>query len=339
MKTILLVQDALTNILLTTELESSGFEVVQTSSFKEAQENLESGTNDECFMAIIDINLEDTKDNKIIDYMSQRDIKTIIYSNDTQNNMREFLKQPVLDFIIKQNSEDIKFISKIIKQTQLYQELNMLIVQNDTNVMIELEDFIKPLGFKNIFHSKNGIEALEQIKKEKNISLVLTDYNMPQMDGLELIQNIRKMYSTDKLTIISITDDMETDIYIQFLKLGINNFFKKPYMKNHLNTIVHNSMENLFAQQKELKQKKDLGAFVRKIKTDNMANTRKYEQDIIDLTVSLTKLKREKDLIEKDKDNLKAKFELTNMKLIKQIEQLGMKQGDFVANAIDNSIK
>ena len=338
MQKILLVQDMLTNMLLTPVLEKSGFEVIQTSSFQDAKKSIESGTNDECFAVIIDLNLDDTKDGKIVDYMCELDIRTIIYSQEYEYcKVEDLIKKPIVDYTIKKTSEDVNYIAKMLLKLELYKDLNILIVDDSKTTTAMLSEFIKPLFFKNIFKAQDGVEALEIIKKEHDISLVITDFNMPKMDGLELIQNIKKMYSDDKLAIISITSEVKPDISIQFLKFGVGSFLNKPYSKIHLNTIIHNEMEHLFDKQKNLKQKKDLGAFVRKIKTDNMSNNRKYEQDIVDLTIEKTKLKKEKMQLIKQNDLFKTKFDLMQTKLTKQIERLSMKQGEFVANAIDNS--
>jgi len=338
MKKIILIQDVLTNILLAPVIENNGFEVIQTSSFEEAKKNLESGTNDECFAVIVDLNLEDTKDFKVVDYMCNLDIRTIIYSTvSSDTDIDDMLKKPIVDYVIKKDSEDITFIAKILTQLELYSNLNILIVNDDDSVISTMENFIKPLAFNNIFTAKNGIEALEVIKQEKNISLVITNFHMKIMDGLELIQNIKKIYSSDKLAIISTTQDIDTTQYIQFLKFGVNSFLKKPYIKNFINTIIHNEMEHLFEKQKTLQHKKDLGAFVRKIKTDNMTNNRKHEQDIVDLSNANTILERERDNLKKDQENLKIAYDLMKTKLNMKIDRLSQKKGVFVANEIDNS--
>ncbi len=338
MKKILLIQDVLTNILLAPAIENNGFEVIQTSSFKEAKENLASGTNDECFAVVVDLGLEDTKDFQVIDYMCNLDLRTIVYSSlSPATNIEEVLNKPIIDYVVKKDSEDITFITKIITQLELYSDLNILIVNDDDKIVSTIAGFIKPLAFNNIFTAKNGIEALEVIKREKNISLVITDFHMKIMDGLELIQNIKKIYSADKLAIISTTQDINTKEYVQFLKFGVNSFLKQPYIKNHLNTIIHNEMEHLFAKQKTIQNKRDLGAFVRKIKTDNMTNSRKYEQEIVDLTVANTILEREKNNLTKDQENLKIAYDLMKTKLTMKLDRLSQKKGTYIPNEIDNS--
>ena len=331
MQKILLVQDILTNILLASKIEEVGFEVIQTSSFKEAQENLESGTNDECFAVIIDLNLDDTKDDKAVNYMLERDIKTIIYTQPAEHSLVEDrINKNVVDYIVKETSEDVTYIIKVLSHLQQFEDMQVLIVDDSKTTRTMLADFIAPLGFKTIYQAENGIEALECIKNYNEIHLIITDFNMPKMDGLELTQNLRKRYRDDQVSIISISSEVSSEQSAVLLKYGVSSFLTKPYSKAHLVGIIHNEIDNLLAKQKTKKQKKDLGAFVRKIKTDNMASNRKYEQDIIDITVAKT-------LLEKELNHLKMKYELMIDKYEKIVERLSTKQGKFVANEIDNS--
>ena len=75
----------------------------------------------------------------------------------------------------------------------------------------------------------NGVEALEVIKNNPGIKIVYTDYNMPVMDGLELIRMIRKKYTKKELSIIVVSSQTNHKTTSSLLKYGANDFLGKSY--------------------------------------------------------------------------------------------------------------
>ena len=71
----------------------------------------------------------------------------------------------------------------------------------------------------NVFAAHDGAEALEIIENsEKHFDLILTDYYMPNMDGLELTLKIREEYDKDEVGIIILSSNNQPEIASQFLK-------------------------------------------------------------------------------------------------------------------------
>ncbi|MDA3908341.1 MAG: diguanylate cyclase, partial [Sulfurimonas sp.] len=111
------------------------------------------------------------------------------------------------------------------------------------------------------------IEALKILEKNKNISLVLTDYEMPNMDGLELTFRLRKKYKKDQLGIIAISIVEEQNIISKFLKIGANDFINKKFTHNEIVTRINANLEllDLFGQIKDMANKDFLtGAYNRR---------------------------------------------------------------------------
>ena len=77
--------------------------------------------------------------------------------------------------------------------------------------------------------ASNGKEALEVLEQHDDISLVITDYNMPEMNGLELIDAIRRDYRREDLAIIGVTDVSKAGLSVLLLKSGANDFLSKPF--------------------------------------------------------------------------------------------------------------
>jgi len=91
------------------------------------------------------------------------------------------------------------------------------------NVLIELN-----IESEYISEAVNGEEAFEKIKTE-DFDIVLTDWNMPKMNGLDLVKNIRHFPKSAKTPIIMITTEGCRDEVIDALKCGVNNYIVKPF--------------------------------------------------------------------------------------------------------------
>jgi two-component system chemotaxis response regulator CheY len=83
----------------------------------------------------------------------------------------------------------------------------------------------------------NGQTALERIGKEP-VHLVLSDMNMPVMDGLELLRNLRQNRMTKSIGFILITGKPTADLVAKGRALGMNNMLKKPFTTNQLKTCI-----------------------------------------------------------------------------------------------------
>lgn len=80
-----------------------------------------------------------------------------------------------------------------------------------------------------MLEAENGKQALEVIQENQDIQLIITDHNMPEMDGAELIERIRQIYGRDDMAIIGISSPDNSRISAKLLKAGANDFITKPF--------------------------------------------------------------------------------------------------------------
>jgi len=92
-------------------------------------------------------------------------------------------------------------------------------------------------GIRSVAHSPGGAEALEQMRAAP-VHLVISDYNMPGMDGLHLLKALRQDPKTARTGFILITGRAERSIIDTGRKLGMNNFLKKPFQPAELRACV-----------------------------------------------------------------------------------------------------
>jgi DNA-binding response OmpR family regulator len=115
----------------------------------------------------------------------------------------------------------------------------VLIVDDDRYVRNLLLEFFSLNGYEVIIAS-NGKEALD-ILKDESFTLLITDLNMPEMDGIELVVKVRD--SDRLLPIIGISSE---DKKSEFLRAGADYFLMKPFSIRHLKAIVYSIFKNNF---------------------------------------------------------------------------------------------
>ncbi len=91
-----------------------------------------------------------------------------------------------------------------------------------------LAQVIAKMGHKTL-EAGDGVEAWQVLQKYKDIDLLLTDWNMPNMDGLELVKHIRQDNNLNNLKIIMITANTGRAEVITALRNGANNYIAKPF--------------------------------------------------------------------------------------------------------------
>ncbi|MGA3260632.1 MAG: response regulator [Bryobacteraceae bacterium] len=109
-----------------------------------------------------------------------------------------------------------------------------LVVDDSRAVRMILARTLKELGFE-VREAANGREALEVIETEKTaVSLVLADWNMPEINGLELLKQLRQKPELSSLVVVMVTTETELDQMAAALEAGANEYVMKPFTKDIL---------------------------------------------------------------------------------------------------------
>ncbi|CDG33085.1 response regulator [Parasaccharibacter sp. TMW2.1882] len=107
-------------------------------------------------------------------------------------------------------------------------QIRALIVDDQASIRQVLASHMAALGFKGVVQRKDGKEALEYLEANP-IHLVISDFNMPGMDGLALLEAVRSNPKTAKLAFIILTGEANAGLVQKAVAAGVNNFLAKPY--------------------------------------------------------------------------------------------------------------
>lgn len=109
-----------------------------------------------------------------------------------------------------------------------------LVVDDSRAVRMILANTLKELGFE-VCQAANGREALEVIEAGNTaLSLALVDWNMPEINGFELLKRLRQAPELSSLVIVMVTTETELDQMAAALEAGANEYVMKPFTKDIL---------------------------------------------------------------------------------------------------------
>jgi len=244
MERILIVEDnkTLAN-LITKKLQASlNFEVDIAYKLSEAKLFLHKY---DYFITLLDINLPDAPDGEIVDYVLSKGQRAIVLSANIDKEFRKtILKKNIIDYVNKGGVDDINYIIHTIDRLDKNRKHKVLVVDDSMVFRKQMNGFLKNL-FYDVYTVAHGEEALGMLNTHPDISLIITDYNMPVMNGLDLVYEIRKQKSKNDLCIIAISGHQDEEINALFLKYGANDYIKKPFSKEEFSCRINNAIEAL----------------------------------------------------------------------------------------------
>ena len=221
-------------------------------------------------IALINYQLTDVKDGLAVNFVLKKNIPTIAILNENSQEIHDWLlDSDIIDYISKTPKCDVEFVTQTILRVLHNYDTHILLVDDSSTQLMMAKQMLENLKL-NVTTALNGKEALEILDAPENqdkFSLVLTDYNMPVMDGMELTKEIRKRYKKDQLGIIALSVSDKPTISTKFVKLGANDFLNKPYTQVELNTRINSNLEilELFEKTRDMANKDFLtGAFNRR---------------------------------------------------------------------------
>ena len=108
------------------------------------------------------------------------------------------------------------------------QNTRFLVVDDFSTMRNIVRNLLKELGFMNVQEAEDGIEALAKLRSEV-IDFVVTDWNMPNMTGIELLQAIRSDAEPKHLPVLMVTAEARRDNIIMGAQAGASGYVVKPF--------------------------------------------------------------------------------------------------------------
>jgi diguanylate cyclase (GGDEF)-like protein len=181
------------------------------------------------FCAVVDFILPDAPNGEAVPCTINAEIPTIVMTGSIDKKTRDTVEKfPIIDYIIKENKQAYQYLEKQLKRLPRNESVKVLVVDDS----ISTRHYIVSLLLRHkyqVSEAEDGKQALEMLAKSPDISVIITDNEMPNMNGDELCSEIRRLYNNDEKAIIGISGADSSELSTLFLKNGANDYLHKPF--------------------------------------------------------------------------------------------------------------
>lgn len=119
----------------------------------------------------------------------------------------------------------------------LREKLRIMVVDDMSTSRGLIVQALEAFGIQSVSHAPGGAEALEALRMAP-VHLIISDYNMPGMDGLQFLSTLRAQKATKDTGFILITGRADRQMIEEGQRLGMNNFLKKPFQPVELRQCI-----------------------------------------------------------------------------------------------------
>ncbi len=223
--------------------QSLKYEVVLATTLAKVEEILSEDTD--FFAATVDYALPDANDGEAIACVLSHGIPSVVMTGKMDDATRQkILAQPVIDYIPKENSQAFLYLKRVLHWQQTNSNNAILVVDDSSSARNHIVELLKRRNF-SVFTANNGVQALEKLQQHKDIKMVITDLEMPEMDGITLTNEIRKKYSREQLAVIGISGAANGIHSARFIKNGADDFLRKPFCPEEFYCRITQNIESL----------------------------------------------------------------------------------------------
>jgi diguanylate cyclase (GGDEF)-like protein len=195
------------------------------------------------FAAVLDLNLPDAPNGEVVDLVLSRGISVVVLTSTQDEATRQAaLAKNILDYVVKESLNDLDYIVQLLRRIELNQRTELLLVDDSPTSRYQLRQHLTPHKYR-VHEAGSGAEALACLEAHPDIRLVITDNQMPGMDGFELVTELRKRVSKERLAIIGVSAESGGALSARFLKRGANDFLVKPFSQEEFVCRVGQNVE------------------------------------------------------------------------------------------------
>ena len=120
-------------------------------------------------------------------------------------------------------------------------EIKILAVDDSPTMRRIIVNTLKRAGFNHVVEATDGRDALAKMKVEK-VDFVITDWNMPEMDGLAFVINLRNSAEYKELPVLMVTTRSVKEDILEAMKAGVNNYIVKPFTPDTLKAKIEQTL-------------------------------------------------------------------------------------------------
>ena len=202
--------------------------LLEAETLAEAQVILDAQSST-LFCAILDLTLPDASGLQVVDLVRAYQVPIIVLTGSVDPFLRQaVLDLRVIDYMFKGGNAALEDVAYLIGRLRQNETMKVMIVDDSATYRLHLTGLLAQYRFP-VLAANNGQEALDLLKQNPDIALIITDYFMPVMNGLEMVKAIRRHRSREDIAIIALSDIHQSELSAAMLKAGANDFLNKGF--------------------------------------------------------------------------------------------------------------
>lgn len=243
---VLVIEDSPTSMKVLCHLvNKAGLEPISASSLTEARQLFASSYPEEYLCAIVDYNLPDAEDGEAIDYAIQAFIPTVVITGRLDERTRDrVLSKDVVDYIPKENAQVYDYLSRLLQRLEKNKQIGVLVVDDSRLSRSMVTSLLRRHNYLT-YEAEDGQEGLTVLRQHSNIKLVITDENMPNMTGVEMVAELRNTFGKEDVAVIGVSGKGSSALSARFIKSGANDYISKPYCHEEFFCRVTQNIEHI----------------------------------------------------------------------------------------------
>lgn len=227
---VLVIEDSPTSMkILKRLIGKAQLTTVCATSLTEAKLIVANSLPEEYLCAIVDYTLPDATHGEAIDFIIGSFFPTVVVTGQLDEDIRRtVLSKEVVDYIPKENAQVYDYLTRLLERLEKNKQVGVLVVddsrvsRNSMSALLRRHNFIT-------YEASGAVKGLEVLQQHQDIKLVITDENMPDMTGVQLVAEIRRTYKKEDLGVIGVSSDKSSALSARFIKSGANDYLTKPY--------------------------------------------------------------------------------------------------------------
>jgi diguanylate cyclase (GGDEF)-like protein len=195
--------------------------------------------------AVVDLNLPDAPDGQAVDLVLGNGIATIVLTGMLDIGLHARIgSKPIVDYVVKQNPGAIETVQRDIRRILRNRRRKALVVDDSASYRAYLKTILA-IQRLQVIEAGSGTEAMTLLERDHDISLVVTDFEMPGMDGVHLTATLRNSFSSTELAVVGLSGAEDTFLGVRFLKAGANDLVRKPFLLEEFVGRINTCLDHL----------------------------------------------------------------------------------------------
>jgi diguanylate cyclase (GGDEF)-like protein len=209
--------------------ERTGAEVVAALTYADTRAAVEQAPTP-FDIALVDVVLPDAPDGEAVGWLVEKGISCVVFTGVFSEDLRErLLAQRAIDYVIKDTPSSLDYLIGLVERLQRNRETKVLVVDDSKTARSYVCSLLKSYKFP-VVEASSAEAGLKALEADPSIRLVITDYYMPEMDGVEMVRRMRIKHAADTLAIIGVSSGGGSALSAKFIKHGANDFLNKPFL-------------------------------------------------------------------------------------------------------------